>query len=79
MCTINDPLGQTHSPAIAITILTWKLFCEILKSGDGRTNGQTIRVKMVITTGRDCGSVGQQNRSCQPAHTTDNEYLFCFA
>ena len=32
---MNDPLGQTRSSAI--TIITWKLFCEILKSGHRRT------------------------------------------
>ena len=46
---------------VAITNLAWKLFREILKSGNGRTERrtdvQTTRAKIVITTGRDCGSV----------------------
>ena len=27
VCVINDPLGQTQSPPVVITILTWNLFC----------------------------------------------------
>ena len=37
------------------------LFCKILKSGDGRTDIQTLRVKIVITTGRDCESASWIN------------------
>ena len=41
MCVINDPLSQTHSPASSnhYAHLKFILFCEILKSGDGRTVG----------------------------------------
>ena len=44
---INDPLGQTNSPASSdhCSHLKIVLFCRILKS-----------VKIVVTTGRDCGS-----------------------
>ena len=40
MRIINDPLGQTHSPANSdhYSRLKFVLFCEILKSGDGRTD-----------------------------------------
>ena len=40
MCAINDPLGQTHSPASSDHYFHSKivLFCEILKSGDRRTD-----------------------------------------
>ena len=51
MCALNDPLGQAHQ--LAITILTWKLFW-LWKVG---TDVQTPSVKIVITTGRDRGSV----------------------
>ena len=52
MCANNDLLGQTHSPASSdhYSHLKIVLFCEIVKSGDGRT---TPPVKIVITTGRD--------------------------
>ena len=52
LCAINDPLGQTHGPAICDHYSRFKvvLFCEILKSGDGRTDVQTTRAKIVITT-----------------------------
>ena len=59
MCAINDPLGQTHSPASSDHYFRLKviLFSEILKSEDGRTDeqtdGQTTRAKIGITTGRD--------------------------
>ena len=45
---INDPLGQPTVPAGSDCRL-------ILKFWDGRTDGQTLCVKIVITTGRDCG------------------------
>ena len=40
MRIINDPLGQTHSPASSYHFfhLNLVLFCEILKSGEGRTD-----------------------------------------
>ena len=43
MCAINDPLGQTNSPASSDQFSRLKvvLFCEILKSGDGRKDGRT--------------------------------------
>ena len=44
---INDPLGQLTVPAGSDCYL-------ILKFGDGWTDGH-VRVKIVITTGRDCG------------------------
>ena len=72
MCAINDPQGQTDSPASSdhCSHLKVVLFCEIFKSEDGRTDGRayvrtiiyvrmdgrTKRAKIVITTGRDCGS-----------------------
>ena len=34
---INDPLGQTHSSVRLLFSLEICLFCETLKSGDGRT------------------------------------------
>ena len=67
MSAINDPLGQTHSPASSdhYSHLKVVLFCEILKSPDGRTDGRTPRAKIVITTGRDCGSASWINRTLQ--------------
>ena len=47
-------------PQVEITILTWNLFCflRFSKVGtDGWTDGQASRAKIMITTGRDCGSV----------------------
>ena len=43
MCVINEKLGQTHSPASSDRYfhLRFVLFCEILKSGDERTDGST--------------------------------------
>ena len=66
MCDINDPLGQTHSPAVAITILIWKLFCfaRFRKVGtDGRTDEQTKRAKIVIIISREYGSASWINLS----------------
>ena len=63
MYVINDPLGQTHSPVSRDhnSHLKVVLFCEILKSRDGRTDIQTTRAKIVITTGRDwVGLVDQE-------------------
>ena len=39
-CTVNDPLGQTpiHASSDHYSYLSFVLFCEILKSGDGRTD-----------------------------------------
>ena len=60
-CAINDPLGQTHNPTRSDNS-KFVLFCEILKIGNGHSGGrtdvvvQTPRLKIVITTGRDCGS-----------------------
>ena len=55
-CAINDPRGQTLSPAI----LTWNLFLkrDFIKweREDGRRDVQTTRAKIGITTGRDCES-----------------------
>ena len=43
MCTFNDPLGQTHSPDSSkyYSRLKVVLFCDILKSGDGRKHVRT--------------------------------------
>ena len=56
-------LARLTVPPVAITILVWTLFCfaRILKSGDGRTDGQKDghtdnTCEIVIATGRDCGS-----------------------
>ena len=45
MCAMNDPLGQTQSPASSDRYFHLKavLFGEIMKSGDGRTDGQHVR------------------------------------
>ena len=58
MCAVNDPLGQTHSRVSSdhYSQLKVVLFCEILKSRDGGTDVQTTLAKIVITTGRECGS-----------------------
>ena len=68
MRVINDPLGQTHRPPSCdhYARLNFVLFCKILKSGDGRTDGQTTRAKIVITTGRDCGSASWSQKYCLP-------------
>ena len=57
MCVINDPLGQTHSSVSSDYYfhLKFVLFCEIYKSGDGKMDVQTQRVKIMIPTVRDCG------------------------
>ena len=55
MRVINDPLDQTYSSANSDHYSRLNLFCEILKSGDGRTDGQTAHAKIVITTGRNWG------------------------
>ena len=41
MCAINDPLGQTHSPASSdhYSHLKVVLFCDILKGEDRRKDG----------------------------------------
>ena len=54
MHAMNDPLDQTHSPTSSdlYSHLEVVLFLKILKSEDR----PTVRSKIVITTGRDCGS-----------------------
>ena len=56
MCANNDPLGQTHSPALThhYSHLKMVLFCDILESGDGRTDRQTPRAEIVpaLTVGQ---------------------------
>ena len=43
-CVINDPLGQTHSPTtIDHYFQATIVFCHILKSGDGRTDGSMCK------------------------------------
>ena len=51
MCAINDPLGDTNSPASSDHYYHLRVvwFREILKSGDGRTDSQTTLAKIVIT------------------------------
>ena len=62
MCVINDPLGQIYGPASSDHYSHLKfLVCDILKSGDGRSDVQTLRLKIVITTGRDWGSSSWMN------------------
>ena len=52
----NDPLGQP--------IVSAGNDCRlILKFRDGRTDGRTLCVKIVITTGRDCGRPRESNKS----------------
>ena len=52
VCAINGPFGQTHSPNSSdhCSRLKIVLFCENLKVG------RTTHAKILITTGRDCGS-----------------------
>ena len=38
-CVINDPLSQTHSPTSSDHYFRRHFFCDILKSGDVRTDG----------------------------------------
>ena len=49
---------MTHSPSSCdhYSHLNFVLFCEILKSGDGLTEGQTTRAK-IVTVGQPCGSI----------------------
>ena len=62
MRVINDPLGQTHSPANNdhYSSLNFVLFCEIFKIGDrltdGRTDRQTDNSKNSDHYRRECGS-----------------------
>ena len=67
MSVINDPLGQTHSPASSdrYSRLKFVLYCEIMKSGDERKDGRTDNTcDIVVTTGRDCGSASWINNTC---------------
>ena len=68
MCAINDPLGQTHIPFSSdrYSHLKFVLFCEILKSGDERTEVRTeVQTKcativipiLTLTLGRPRGSI----------------------
>ena len=52
-------------PPVAITILTWKWFCFAIF---WKADGQTPRTKIVITTGRDCGSASWFNYTFLQAH-----------
>ena len=47
---------------VAITIIASKLFCEILESGDGRTDVQTTRAKIVNTTGQPSGTIFREDQ-----------------
>ena len=55
MCAINDPLGQTHSLASSDHYLFES--CFVLLDFEK----WTTRAKIVITTGRDCGSASWIN------------------
>ena len=71
MCAFNDPLSQIHSPA---TILAWKFcFVRFWKVG---TDVQTTSAKMVITTGRDCGSASWINIQYAQKYYSNNAILF---
>ena len=66
---INDPLGQTHSQAssdhyfhLKIVLFYYSLKSEIVIS---YRYVQTICVKLLITTGRDCGLASWINDSCE--------------
>ena len=48
---INDPLGQPTVPGRQWLSLDFEVLCRT----DGRTDGRTTCVKIVITTGWDCG------------------------
>ena len=53
------PSARPTVPPVAIIIFKRRLFCDILKSGDGRTDIWTeVCGKIMITTGRgrECGS-----------------------
>ena len=58
---INDPFGQTHSHISSdhYSRSTFVLFCEILKSGDERTDGQTCG--KIVTVGVWVGLVDQKS------------------
>ena len=62
MRVINDPLGQTHSPASSDNYFRLKFW---FVSQDfekwERTDIETTRAKIMITTGRDCGSASWIN------------------
>ena len=50
---------QWSTRPVEITILAWKFFCSVIfwtVGTDGRTDVQTTRAKIVITTSRDYGS-----------------------
>ena len=66
----NDPLGQTHSSASSDHYSHLKIVFlgEILKT-EGRTDGQTTQTKLVITTGRDCGSASWINTNSLNSYT----------
>ena len=66
MSAIHDPLGQSHSPASCDHYSQLKLFVsEVLKSGDGQTDGRKLRTKIVttmaVTMGRPRGSIETLN------------------
>ena len=68
---INDPLGQTHTHTNSDHNFRLKNFwflCDILKRGDGRTEGRTTCVKIVIT--RPAVTVGQPRGSTITLSTT---------
>ena len=53
---INEPLGQTHSPTVMIIIFTRRLFCFAIYWKEGTDVRTEICVKIMITSGRVCGS-----------------------
>ena len=59
-CVINDPLGQTHS--VASSDHYFLLFCFARSEKWRRTDERTTCAKIVITTGRDCGTAEWINK-----------------
>ena len=58
----NDPLGQTHSSTSSDHYFqtTFALFCDVLKSTDGRTNGNMCENNDHYLTGLWDGRVDQR-------------------
>ena len=57
---IRPMSSMIHSARPTVSLVATIVLCCFvlldLKSGDGRTNGRTTCAKIMITTGRDCGS-----------------------
>ena len=60
--------SMIHSARPTVSPVATIIFCCFvlldLKSTDGRTNGRTTCAKIMITTGRDCGSADWIKKSC---------------